>query len=106
MDEPFSGLDPIQVENVIKLIFEVAALAEHNTIVVVTHDVASAVVVADTIWLMGRERDAEGKVIPGARLIDEVDLAPLGLAWWHHPTFATPGVAATTEKLRARFAEL
>ena len=81
MDEPFSGLDVIQQENVQKLILEVSQTHEHNTIIVVTHDVSAAVAVADTIWLMGRERDAAGNVIPGARIIETIDLIELGLAW-------------------------
>jgi NitT/TauT family transport system ATP-binding protein len=81
MDEPFSGLDVIQQENVQKLILEVSQTHEHNTIIVVTHDVSAAVAVSDTIWLMGRERDAAGNVIPGARIIETVDLIECGLAW-------------------------
>ncbi|HEV3052176.1 MAG TPA: ABC transporter ATP-binding protein, partial [Longimicrobium sp.] len=81
MDEPFSGLDVIQQENVQKLILEVSQTHEHNTIIVVTHDVSAAVAVADTIWLMGRDRDAAGNVIPGARIVDTIDLIEKGLAW-------------------------
>ena len=67
MDEPFSGLDVIQQENVHKLVQEVSAGAEESTIIIVTHDVSAAVAVADTIWLMGRERDPSGGIVPGAR---------------------------------------
>ena len=83
MDEPFSGLDVIQQENVAKLVQEVSAGSEESTIIIVTHDVSAAVAVADTIWLMGRERDAEGKIIPGARILEEIDLLARDLCW--HP---------------------
>jgi polar amino acid transport system ATP-binding protein/sulfate transport system ATP-binding protein len=83
MDEPFSGLDVLQQENVQKLIQEVSAGDEESTIIVVTHDVSAAVAVADTIWLMGRERDPQGNVIPGARIVDEIDLIARDLCW--HP---------------------
>ena len=106
MDEPFSGLDPVQVDNVIELIFEVAALHEENTIVVVTHDITSAVLAADTIWLMGRDRDEAGQPIAGARIQELVDLVPLGLAWWQRPTYGSPGVQACVAELRARFETL
>ena len=81
MDEPFSGLDPIAVDRVAELIAEVASLHELNTIVVVTHDIAAAIEVSDTLWLMGRDRDAQGNVIPGARIQATYDLIDRGLAW-------------------------
>ena len=81
MDEPFSGLDPIAVDRVAELIAEVASLHELNTIIVVTHDIAAAMEVSDTLWLMGRDRDAKGNVIPGARIQETYDLIERGLAW-------------------------
>jgi polar amino acid transport system ATP-binding protein/sulfate transport system ATP-binding protein len=81
MDEPFSGLDPLAVARVSELITEVASLHELNTIIVVTHDVAAAVEVADTIWLMGRDRDPSGRVIPGAKIQGAYNLIERGLAW-------------------------
>src|SRR5204863_6550371 len=51
MDEPFSGLDLIAVEQVCKLLAEAANGDEMNTVIVVTHDIAAAVTVADTLWL-------------------------------------------------------
>ena len=81
MDEPFSGLDVIQQENVQKLVQEVSAGDEESTVIIVTHDVSAAVAVADTIWLMGRERDEKGNVIPGARIVEEIDLIAHDLCW-------------------------
>ncbi len=102
MDEPFSGLDVIQQENVQKLILEVSQTHEHNTIIVVTHDVSAAVAVSDTIWLMGRDRDAAGNVIPGARIIETIDLIELGLAW--QPDIRTrPGYIELVNRIKERF---
>ena len=81
MDEPFSGLDVLQQENVQKLVQEVSAGDEESTVIIVTHDVSAAVAVADTIWLMGRERDPQGNVIPGARIVEEIDLIARDLCW-------------------------
>lgn len=81
MDEPFSGLDPVMSDRVIKLIHQVSQVNEYNTTIVVTHDVAAAVSVADTIWIMGRDRDAQGTIIPGAYIKHQYDLAAMGLAW-------------------------
>jgi NitT/TauT family transport system ATP-binding protein len=102
MDEPFSGLDVIQQENVQRLILEVSQTHEHNTIIVVTHDVSAAVAVADTIWLMGRDRDAQGNVIPGARIIDTIDLIEKGLAW--QPDIRNrPGYITLVNEIKERF---
>jgi len=81
MDEPFSGLDLIAVEQVSKMIVEVANSHEMNTVIVVTHDIAAAVTVADKLWLLGRDRDARGQVIPGAKVKKEYNLAEMGLTW-------------------------
>lgn len=102
MDEPFSGLDVIQQENVQKLILEVSRTHEHNTIIVVTHDVSAAVAVADTIWLMGRDRDAAGNVVPGARIVETIDLIERDLAW--QPDIRTrPGYIELVNEIKARF---
>jgi NitT/TauT family transport system ATP-binding protein len=102
MDEPFSGLDVIQQENVQRLILEVSQTHEHNTIIVVTHDVSAAVAVADTIWLMGRDRDAQGNVIPGARIVETIDLIEKGLAW--QPDIRNrPGYIALVNEIKERF---
>jgi len=81
MDEPFSGLDPAAVDSVSELIQEVACLHELNTIVVVTHDISAAIEVSDTLWLMGRDRDAQGRIVPGARIKATYNLIERGLAW-------------------------
>jgi NitT/TauT family transport system ATP-binding protein len=90
MDEPFSGLDPMAVGQVSKLITEVANADELNTVVVVTHDISAAAEVSDTIWLLGRDRDEKGNVIPGARIKATYNLIERDLAW-------TPGITETKE---------
>jgi NitT/TauT family transport system ATP-binding protein len=83
MDEPFSGLDLVMEAKVCELINEIACLDELNTIIVVTHDVTAAATVADHLWLMGRDRDASGNVVPGARIQETYDLIDRDLCW--HP---------------------
>jgi NitT/TauT family transport system ATP-binding protein len=83
MDEPFSGLDLVMEAKVCELINEIACLDELNTIIVVTHDVTAAATVADHLWLMGRDRDAGGNIIPGARIQETYDLIDRDLCW--HP---------------------
>lgn len=83
MDEPFSGLDPIAKAKAQALITRVANLNDKNTIIIVSHDIASTTMVADHLWLMGRQRDTDGKIIPGASIVDTYNLIDRDLAW--HP---------------------
>ena len=100
MDEPFSGLDIIAKDTVIKLINEVSIIDEHNTTICTTHDLESAVQIADTIWIMGREA---GK--PGATIVKTMDLIERGLAW--NPDAANhPNFHSTVDELKAIFKTL
>jgi polar amino acid transport system ATP-binding protein/sulfate transport system ATP-binding protein len=102
MDEPFSGLDVIAQEKVQELLIEVSKRHEENTIILVTHDVSAAVAVCDTIWLMGRDREPSGAIIPGARIVEVIDLIERDLAW--HPDIRTrPGFHALVDEIKARF---
>jgi NitT/TauT family transport system ATP-binding protein len=105
LDEPFSGLDPMAIDRVCELLNEVACMHELNTIIVVTHDITAALEVADTIWLMGRDRDAEGKIIPGARIQESYNLIERGLAWRDGVT-TTPEFLLTMREIRTRFPTL
>lgn len=80
MDEPFSGLSPEMVEQVCHIIVQVTNLNVLNTTFVVTHDVAAAVQVADLIVMLGLEHDGN-EFIPGATIVDTINLAAMGLAW-------------------------
>ena len=105
MDEPFSGLDPIAVESVSEVIAEVAGLHELNTIIVVTHDIPAAIAVADHLWLLGRNRDPSGRIIPGARIQGSYDLIERGLAWRKGIT-TTPEFMELLKEILARFPTL
>lgn len=102
MDEPFSGLDLVQIQKVIALIHEVASLHEFNTIIIVTHDISASLEVADTLWLLGRDRDAQGNFLPGARIQTTYDLIERGLAW-SQGIADTPAFVETRREIRARF---
>jgi len=94
--------DVIQQENVQKLVQEVSAGDEESTVIIVTHDVSAAVAVADTIWLMGRERDPQGNIIPGARILEEIDLLKRDLCW--HPDIRQrPDYLALVNEIKDRF---
>lgn len=108
LDEPFSGLDPVALDEVVRVVREVADEHEWNTVVIVTHDVRAAVRVSDTIFFLGRPRArgrdgsedgdapdrAPGASVTasqtdrdvaaneaGARVVETYDLVALGIAW-------------------------
>lgn len=80
MDEPFSGLDPIMKKKATQAITTLAQMDAYNTIIIVTHDIVEGLSCADTVWLMGYER-VDGVCVPGAKLVEQYDLANMGLAW-------------------------
>ncbi len=77
MDEPFSGLDLGMVRAVCALLAEVSLHDEQLTTLIVTHDIAAALSVADTLWLLGRARAANGEC-RGARIVHTIDLMERG----------------------------
>ena len=99
-DEPFSGLDPQALDDVIRLLVQVANMDELTTLIIVTHDVWAALVACDTILLLGREA---GK--PGARVLDSYDLVARNLAWREHVE-REPAFVALEQEIRARFKTL
>jgi polar amino acid transport system ATP-binding protein/sulfate transport system ATP-binding protein len=105
MDEPFSGLDPAALLVVQKLIAEVAHSHDHNTVVVVTHDVRAAMTVCDLLVLLGRDRDAGGRVTSGAKVQATYDLVAEGLALKERPE-DLPAFGALEREIRGRFGQL
>jgi ABC-type nitrate/sulfonate/bicarbonate transport system ATPase subunit len=76
MDEPFSGLDPIMKKRTTDAIVKLANLHTYNTVIIVTHDVTEGLMCSDTCWMMGLTNGQ-----PGAKLVENYDLASLGFAW-------------------------
>lgn len=105
MDEPFTGLDPLMKKKVCQTIEKVANLHEQNTIFVVAHDIAALVMIADCLWLLGRERGEDGSVIPGATIKHRFDLIERGLAW--HPDISrTPAFHEFVNEVEDRYENL
>jgi NitT/TauT family transport system ATP-binding protein len=105
MDEPFSGLDLMALRRVQELIREISNLHELNTTIVVTHDISAAMEIADTILLLGRDPDADGKPAPGSRVVATFDLIDRGLAW-RRDIATTPEFVELLKEIRERFAFL
>ena len=55
---------------------QVSLSDEFKTLIVVSHDIATAVAISDTVIVLGREAGSEGSTI-----VREIDLMERGLAW-------------------------
>lgn len=88
MDEPFSGLDPAALQDVSKLIVDAANLDDENTVILVTHDIRAALLVSDTLFVIGRDReigkDGEPRFKPGAHVQFKYDLVERNLCYQLH----------------------
>ncbi|HEV3325405.1 MAG TPA: ATP-binding cassette domain-containing protein, partial [Puia sp.] len=76
LDEPFSGLDVCVLDKVVELLLQVSLSDELKTLIIVSHDIATAVAISDTVLVLGRETGLEGSTI-----VREIDLIERGLAW-------------------------
>jgi ABC-type nitrate/sulfonate/bicarbonate transport system ATPase subunit len=104
-DEPFSGLDPIAKKKTEELIHRIANLTETSTAVIVTHDVRSALAVSDHLWLLGRDRAADGSIIPGAYIKESINLIDRNLAW-HAEIREMPEFAEAVVEIERKFQTL
>lgn len=86
MDEPFSGLDILAKDALIRKILELSVRHEQETLIVTTHDIPSAIAIADRVLILGRERDGDGNIIPGAFVKYDYNLVDEGLAWQQNVT--------------------
>lgn len=76
LDEPFSGLDVCVLDKVVDLLLKVSTSDELKTLIIVSHDIETAIAISDTVFILGTE---EGK--PGATIKKEFDLIARDLAW-------------------------
>ncbi len=75
-DEPFSGLDVRNIDDVKKSFEMITQTSELGTIIFSTHDIHLAVELADLIYVVGFEK---GK--PGGTIVRCFDLKKMGIAW-------------------------
>jgi len=105
MDEPFSGLDILAQETLIRFIHDIAAQDELMTFILITHDISAALQIADTVWVLGRDRQANGSPLPGARVQASFNLIERGLAW-HDNISSLPAFGELRQEIRDLFPKL
>ena len=105
LDEPFSGLDINMIKEVSAVLKEISCMDEENTIIIVSHDIASTAAIADTLWVMGRDRHPDGSVVPGAYIKHTFDLMARGLAW-QESSHGNPAFGQLVHEVRSLFPTL
>jgi polar amino acid transport system ATP-binding protein len=80
MDEPFSGLDVGNIEEVKRSFNLMNSTSEYNTIIFSTHDIELAIELAHVIYIIGYPTINGVKQNYGS-IVGKFDLRELGLAW-------------------------
>ncbi|WP_055445784.1 ATP-binding cassette domain-containing protein [Lacinutrix mariniflava] len=80
LDEPFSGLDVGNIQDVKDAFNLMTASHEFNTIIYSTHDIELAVELADSIYVIGYP-SIEGKLADYGTIVKHIDMKEIGLAW-------------------------
>jgi len=95
LDEPFSGLDVCVLDKVVELLLEVSVSDEYKTLIIVSHDISTAVAISDTVFILGEESGQ-----PGATIKKEIDLIERDLAR-QHDIRQLPVFRDTNEEIKA-----
>jgi ABC-type nitrate/sulfonate/bicarbonate transport system ATPase subunit len=106
LDEPFSGLDIKMIDEVCRVILEVANLNELSTVIVISHDIESSIAISNFLWLMGNNLDAAGNPTGGAGIYPAENLMDHGIAWNYPEVFNMPVYNEYVKYIRGRFATL
>ena len=80
MDEPFSGLDVGNIEEVKKSFELLSSSSDFNTVIFSTHDIELAIELAQTIYVIGYPT-INGKQEHYGTIVAKYDLRDMGLAW-------------------------
>ncbi len=80
LDEPFSGLDVGNIEDVKEAFKLICSLHEFNTIIYSTHDIRLAAELADSIYIIGYPT-IDGEKKDYGTIVKHFDLKQLDLAW-------------------------
>lgn len=80
LDEPFSGLDVGNIEEVKKSFELLSSISEYNTIIFSTHDIELALQIAQSVYIIGYPT-IEGKKQNYGSIVAHYDLRESGHAW-------------------------
>jgi len=80
MDEPFSGLDVGNIQEVKKSFDLLSSTSDYNTVIFSTHDIELAIELAQTIYIIGYPTINGTKESYGT-VVAKYDLRDMGIAW-------------------------
>ncbi|MEQ8415564.1 MAG: ATP-binding cassette domain-containing protein [Imperialibacter sp.] len=80
LDEPFSGLDVGNIEDVKAAFSLISSMHQFNTIIYSTHDIELAVELADSIYVIGYPT-INGEKVHYGTIVKHIDMKEIGLAW-------------------------
>ncbi|WP_445453357.1 ATP-binding cassette domain-containing protein [Flavobacterium sp. 25HG05S-40] len=80
LDEPFSGLDVGNIEEVKQSFDLLCSLSEYNTVIFSTHDIELALQLAQSIYVIGHPTINGDKKEYGT-VVAQYDLREMGIAW-------------------------
>lgn len=81
LDEPFSGLDVGNIQNVKDAFKLINDSHDLNTIIFSTHDIELAVELADSIYILGYSKKNDNTLNQTGTILKHFDLKEKGLAW-------------------------
>lgn len=80
LDEPFSGLDVGNIQEVKNSFELLTSSSEYNTIIFTTHDIELALEIAQSIYVIGHPT-INGNLQTYGTIVAKYDLREMGLAW-------------------------
>ncbi|MGV3697673.1 ATP-binding cassette domain-containing protein [Flavobacterium sp.] len=80
LDEPFSGLDVGNIEEVKQSFDLLCSLSEYNTVIFSTHDIELALQLAQSVYVIGYPT-INGQKKDYGTIVAQYDLREMGLAW-------------------------
>lgn len=80
LDEPFSGLDVGNIEEVRQSFDLLTSLSEYNTVIFSTHDIELALQLAQSIYVIGYPT-INGEKKDYGTIVAQYDLREMGMAW-------------------------
>lgn len=86
LDEPFSGLDVGNIQNVKDAFKLINDSHDLNTIIFSTHDIELAVELADSLYVLGYAKKEGNGLSQTGTILKHFDLKEMGLAWHHEFT--------------------
>lgn len=95
LDEPFSGLDVGNIQNVKDAFKLINDSHDLNTIIFSTHDIELAVELADSIYILGYPKKNDNTLNQTGTILKHFDLKEKGLAW--HTEFTSDHLEVVKE---------